>query len=270
MLAAAADPNPWFKTLLSISYQEITGSRIYHGLFAAYVVLAPALLLVARPRSLWTSKNLLILGWLWRLARTPFRSDHGNAWHRCKPDYKETNAAMFLLIKVVFGPLMLHSAMLELSSIPMLRFRLSFHTNWLDALDVWFLLCVSGIFLLDSSLFFIGYNTEAGFLRNRLRYAETNLFRILVCVACYPPFNMVTTTILGPSNHDVGIRFQADLSHPMTWVLRGLALLFLLLMVSSSIFLFTKASNLTNRGIVKTGPSLSCATPVTSPRTCSG
>jgi protein-S-isoprenylcysteine O-methyltransferase Ste14 len=246
--------NPWFRTLLSISFEGVTGIRIYSYLFAAYVVLAPVLLLITRPRSLWTSKNLLILGWLWRLARAPFRADRKQTWHHCKPDYRETNAAMFLLIKVVFGPLMLHSALLELSNIPMLRFRLNFQASWLDAADVWFLVIVSGIFLLDSTLFFIGYTTEAGFLRNRLRYAETNLFRILVCVACYAPFNMVTTHILGPSNHDVGIRFQADLNHPMTWILRGLALLFMLLMVSTSLFLFTKASNLTNRGIVTTGP----------------
>ena len=41
-------------------------------------------------------------------------------------------------------------------------------------------------------------------------------------------------------------------------------------MASSSLFLFTKASNLTNRGIVKTGPyAWWCVIQATSPRTCS-
>ncbi len=91
-------------------------------------------------------------------------------------------------------------------------------------------------------------------MRNRLRYAETNVFRILICIACYAPFNMVTSSVLGPSNHTVRILFQGDLEHPMTWILRGFAVLFLLGLVSSSLFLFTRASNLTNRGIVKIGP----------------
>ncbi len=246
--------NPWFTTLLSISFKGVTGGQVYRYLFAAYVVLAPIFLILVRPRSLWTSKNLLILGWLWRVVRTVFGGTLKPQWRHGKPDYRETNALMFLLIKVVYGPLMLHSVMLELGHISMLQFRFNFEPTGLDAWELWFLLFVSSIFLLDSSLFFVGYTTEAGFMRNRLRYAETNVFRILVCIACYAPFNMVTISILGASNYDVRILFQGDLSTPMTWILRGLAALALLGLISSSLFLFTKASNLTNRGIVTTGP----------------
>jgi protein-S-isoprenylcysteine O-methyltransferase Ste14 len=42
--------------------------------------------------------------------------------------------------------------------------------------------------------------------------------------------------------------------HPVTWILRAFAAFFLLLLVSSSLSLFTRASNLTNRGIVDWGP----------------
>jgi protein-S-isoprenylcysteine O-methyltransferase Ste14 len=246
--------NPWFRSLISISFKGVTGGQLYGGLFAAYVVLAPVVLLVGRPRSLWASKNLLIWGCLGRMVRTLLRGDLRHEWQCCKPDYRETHALMFLLIKLVFGPLMLYSAMLELRNLSGLLFRFNFQPSGLDRLDVWFLVFVSGVFLLDSTLFFMGYTTEAGFLRNRLRYAETNVFRILVCIVCYAPFNMVTTSFLGPSNYDVRIVFLGELDHAMTWILRGLAVLFLLGMVSSSLFLFTKASNLTNRGIVKSGP----------------
>ncbi len=246
--------NPWFTTLLNISFNGVTGRQIYYYLFTAYVVLAPIFLLVGRPRSLWGSKNLLILGWLWRVVRAFFRRIAGHERRSCKPDYKETNALMFLLIKIVYGPLMLYSVLLELRTSELLWFRFNFQPEGLDALDVWFLLFVSSIFLLDSILFFTGYTTEAGFMRNRLRYAETNPFRILVCIACYAPFNMATISILGPSNYGGHILFQGNLDHPVTWILRGLAVLSLLGLICSSLFLFTKASNLTNRGIVKTGP----------------
>lgn len=244
--------NPWFSTLLSISFDGVTGVQIYYYLFATYVVLTPIILLIGRPRSLWTSKNLLILGFLWRVIRAPFRDAKGDR-RQFKPDYKEANALMFLLIKLMYGPLMLHSLLFELRNFSALRFRTLFDPAWLDALDARFFMFISGVFMLDSLLFFIGYSTESGFQRNRLRYAETNLFRILVCVACYGPFNMVTASVLGPSNHQ-DFLFQGDLSHPMTWILRGFGAFFLLTLISSSLFLFTKASNLTNRGIVKTGP----------------
>jgi protein-S-isoprenylcysteine O-methyltransferase Ste14 len=246
--------NPWFSLLLNESFRGVSGTQIYCILFTAYVVLAPIVFLVFRPASLWHSKNLLVLGYLGRVVHTLFRGTGGHESRGYKPDYQETNALMFLLIKLVYGPLMLCSAMLELDRIPTLQFQLIFKQDWLRKLDVWFLIFVSGIFLLDSLIYFMGYTTEAGFMRNRLRYAETNLYRILVCIVCYAPFNMVTIAVLGPSHRDVGILFQGDLEHPLTWVLRGLAALSLLGLISSSLFLFTKASNLTNRGIVKIGP----------------
>ena len=245
--------NPWFSGLLSLAFEGVTGLKIYYYIFATYVIVAPLIFLVGRPRSLWVSKNLLVLGFLRRVIHAQFHRKLRGNWEHFKPDYKERNALMFLMIKLMYGPLMLHSLLLELNKISALRFRLLFEPTGLDALDVWFFTYISALFALDSLLFFIGYSTESGLLRNRLRYAETNIFRILVCIACYGPFNMVTASILGPSNQQL-LLFHGDLSHPMTWILRGLAAFFLLMLVSSSLFLFTKASNLTNRGIVKTGP----------------
>lgn len=246
--------NPWYQTLLSITWEGVTGYHVYFALFAAYVVLAPILLLVLRPRALWTSKSLTILKLLWRVVSVFFRGDPARLWQRVKPDYKERNAVMFLLIKLMYGPLMLHSAFLELQRISAFRFRLHFQSFWVDILDVWFLLFVSGIFLLDSSVFFLSYSTESGLMRNRLRFAETNVFRILVTIACYGPFNIVTARVLGASHYSVRILYQNDIDHPVTWILRGVAALALLGMISASLTLFTKASNLTNRGIVKIGP----------------
>jgi protein-S-isoprenylcysteine O-methyltransferase Ste14 len=188
------------------------------------------------------------------LAATPFRRGSGPGQRGLRPDYREAQAMMFLLIKLIYGPLMLHFVLVELERVPGFWFRLNFQSDWLAKLDIWFLMFISVIFLVDSALFFLGYTTEAGWLGNRLRYAETDVFRILVCIACYEPFNLVTGRIAGASYGDFRILYQGDLEHPMTWVLRGLAMLFLLLMISTSLSLFTRASNLTNRGIVQHGP----------------
>ena len=67
---------------------------------------------------------------------------------------------MFLLIKLIYGPLMLHAVLLELDRLPGFWFRLEFQSDWLSKLDIWYLMAISTIFLIDSSLFFFGYKSE--------------------------------------------------------------------------------------------------------------
>jgi protein-S-isoprenylcysteine O-methyltransferase Ste14 len=124
----------------------------------------------------------------------------------------------------------------------------------LDFYDKGYVFLFHGVFLLDSAMFAFGYHSESWLLSNKLRYAETNPLHILVCIACYVPFNLATGSFFGPSYQSPYILFRGDLMHPMTWVLRGLCVFFLLLLLSSSLSMFTRASNLTNRGIVDWGP----------------
>ena len=161
---------------------------------------------------------------------------------------------MFLLVKIFYGPLMINSAIIEYNEIlPLIR-QIRAHQFMLNYCDIGYLLFVSVIFLIDSVLFTVGYHTESGLLKNKLRFVETNPLHIMVCVVCYPPFNRATIAFFGPSNYSPYILFGGNVLHPMTWILRGLAVLFLILLISSSMALFTKASNLTNRGIVTYGP----------------
>ncbi|HOX01701.1 MAG TPA: isoprenylcysteine carboxylmethyltransferase family protein [Candidatus Paceibacterota bacterium] len=250
--------NPYFRDLLSVPFRGVPARQLYLYGYLLYLAVTPVILLVSRPRSLWLSKNVLIAGYARRLL-TSLLSGSGSAPAGSRwPAYAEKHAMMFLLIKVFYGPLMIHSALIEYNALPSLIHQLRASGSWLGICDRGYLLLVSGVFFLDSLLFIVGYHTESGFLKNRLRYAETNVWHILVCIACYPPFNMVTCALLGPSNHHVAIQFAGqfpgDLTNPITWILRGAAVLFLLLLLSASAALFTKASNLTNRGIVQSGP----------------
>lgn len=83
---------------------------------------------------------------------------------------------------------------------------------------------------------------------------ETNLWRILVCIICYAPFNQVTVSLLGPSFNDPYILVFGNFRSVWTWGFRAVAVVFLCLLTASSLSLFTRASNLTNRGIVTWGP----------------
>ncbi len=244
--------NPWYKSLLQCSIGRFTGVDFYLCLFLIYVVVSPVVYLIFRPAALRASKNVMILGYLARLVRMVL------GWHKnpndlWRPSYHEQHALMFLLIKLIYGPMMVNSVCYSVNKISYWLPFLSHHTHWLNTLDVAYMVFVSGIFLLDSSLFCFGYHAEAGFLKNRVRYVETSLFGLVVCLMCYPPFNDVPTHFFGQSNNTEAILFRGDLSNPLTWVLRAAAMFFLLVLISSSCSLFTRASNLTNRGIVTWG-----------------
>jgi len=246
--------NPWFRDLLSITFCGHPVMVFYYYAYAAYLLIAPLVFLIVRPRSLWVSKNLRIVVYLRRLARWCIQFPKKRVPNAWRPTYEEKHAMMFLLIKVVYGPLMINSALSSYNMMPFILRQLQAHHTLLNYCDKGYMLLFHGVFLLDSILFAVGYHSESGLLKNKLRYAETNPLHILVCVACYGPFNMTTGALFGPSNQNPYILFCGNVMHPVTWILRGLAVFFLLLLISTSLSLFTKASNLTNRGIVDWGP----------------
>ena len=245
--------NPWFKGLLSVSVDGFSAMQLYCRLYVIYLGAALPIYLWLRPRSLWGSKNLLILGCLRRAGQTAWqhlRGVPGPAWEM---SYREKHALMFLLIKLFYGPLMLNSAIIELNAC--VRISHVYHGPLLiGKLNFGYVMFVHLVFLVDAALFFVGYHTEAGFLRNEVRYVETNLWHILVCIVCYLPFNQATISLLGPAFNDPFIVVLGSFRSVWTWGLRAAAVLFLCLLTASSLSLFPRASNLTNRGIVTWGP----------------
>ncbi len=244
--------NPWFRGLLEVSIGRVTGFHFYLGMYLAYVLVTPVVCLVFRPHSLWVSKNVLIVAYMARLLKLLLRA--GSSRDGWQPTYKEKHALMFLLIKLIYGPLMFNSACFSYNDVARIIPFFKDCTDSIERLDLSYAVFVSGIFLVDSMLFCFCYHAEAGFLRSRVRYVETRLFSVLVCIMCYPPFNQVTVSVLGPSNYSEMFAFHGDLHHPATWILRAFAVFFLAMLIASSLSLFTKASNLTNRGIVTWGP----------------
>jgi protein-S-isoprenylcysteine O-methyltransferase Ste14 len=194
----------------------------------------------------------MITGYLKRLFRNCFTRSKNRVANFWRPAYDEKNAIAFLLIKVIYGPIMLSSIISSYNELKELMRWTTYSLPLVYRLDNMFLMFVSGVFLVDATLFAFGYHSESGLFRNKLRFAETNPLRILVCVICYPPFNRVTVQFFGPSNHSPHI-IIGEITHPLTWILRAFSFFFLLVLISSSLSLFTKASNLTNRGIVDWG-----------------
>lgn len=247
--------NPWFRDLLGpLQVRGKSALVWYRYIYGVYLIVGAVVFFGWRPRSLWVSKNLRIAGYLGRVARRCFRSSKQRTEESLRPTYEETHATMFLLVKTFYGPLMIASALTAYQNLGGLLAGYGATQTWIGRLDRGYMVFVTVVFFLDAALFAVGYHSESGLMRNKLRYVETNPLHILVCISCYPPFNMPTTAFFGPSNRDPYIIFAGDPTHPVTWILRGLAALSLLLLFAASFSLFTKASNLTNRGIVHWGP----------------
>lgn len=117
----------------------------------------------------------------------------------------------------------------------------------LVALNAWLL---SLFIYVDTILFCFGYIFEFKFLKNEIRSVEPTFLGWLVCLWCYPPFNSVSYRIFDHRLIDIGHAWPANVVMTMTFLITALWGIF----AWASVALGTKASNLTNRGIVSSGP----------------
>ena len=109
---------------------------------------------------------------------------------------------------------------------------------------------VEALILVDVSIFAFGYLVELPQLKNQIRSVEPTLLGWVVCLACYPPFNSFSFRLFDQPIHDhwqpaTGVSHAAAITVvTVLWAIYTYA----------SLALGPRASNLTNRGIVSTGP----------------
>jgi protein-S-isoprenylcysteine O-methyltransferase Ste14 len=112
----------------------------------------------------------------------------------------------------------------------------------------WFLFQL--ILFLDVLFFTLGYLMELPSLNNTIRSIDPTLLGWSIALICYPPFNGVTNRILSWQPTDFP---QYD--NPTVHIVTNLFLLLLMAVyTSASVALNFKASNLTHRGIIASGP----------------
>ena len=106
------------------------------------------------------------------------------------------------------------------------------------------------LIMVDTVIFSLGYLIESKYLKNEIKSVEQTLLGWLVCLWCYPPFNAFSFKPLDFYIIRINLPYPAWL-HVI--VLCAITLLWVIF-VWASVALGFKASNLTNRGIVKSGP----------------
>jgi hypothetical protein len=175
------------------------------------------------------------------------------------PIYKitaeEKNALLFVLVKLFYVPLMLNFVFGNFFSVKKIVLQEPFlnivnHISVANFNNTIYPLLFSLFMLVDTLIFAFGYMFEANFLNNKVRSVEPTILGWIVTVLCYPPFNSVTSYYLNWYANDYPL-----LGNEYLTLLLRLTLLSLFgIYVWASLALGTKASNLTNRGIVKKGP----------------
>ena len=113
------------------------------------------------------------------------------------------------------------------------------------------------LILTDTSIFLFGYMFESSQMGSKVRSVEPTILGWVVCLWCYPPFNTFSFAPFDINFVNIHIPI-ANWAEPLVLVS---ITLFWGVFVWGSIALGFKASNLTNRGIISTGPYRYCRHP---------
>ncbi|MFA5800065.1 MAG: isoprenylcysteine carboxylmethyltransferase family protein [Candidatus Peribacteraceae bacterium] len=223
--------------------------------FGVYLVAAiPLELLLPPERRRLEGKGLIALravlrsvqsGWKY-LRRYPLDLSHPPILSK-----REKTAILFLLVKIFFLPVMINFMF----------------GNWANMMESWgkagsaadsnalllgavFPFLTALVFFIDTIYFTFGYAVEYPVIGNEVRSVEPTFFGWVIALICYPPFNGLMDNYLvwtADGNATAASLFA-------TYVIRIVALGFLWLYLWPTFALGTRASNLTNRGIVTWGP----------------
>lgn len=108
---------------------------------------------------------------------------------------------------------------------------------------------ISLLFFIDTSVFLFGYLFEAKFLKNTLRSVDHTWYGWAFALVCYQPFINYVAPYLSWHASEYPI-WDSEL---ITAVCRLVMVLLIAIYAAASVCLWTKASNMTNRGIVQSG-----------------
>ena len=166
-------------------------------------------------------------------------------------DYERTSL-LFMIVKLLYIPMMINFFFGNLWEVNNFYALLTTGTSLdIHTFNEIIAPILIYLFLMIDSLFFaFGYCFEASFLKNNVKSVEPTFLGWAVALVCYPPFNNLFSqfAVWFPDNL---ARFPTE---PQTFLLRIGVVTMYGIYLWASLGLFTKCSNLTNRGIVSAGP----------------
>jgi len=162
------------------------------------------------------------------------------------------NTLLFFCVKLFYIPLMLQFSILNILNLKNQIY--SFNINDVDfVLNLFsyylFPIILTSLFLIDTLFFLFGYLFDADYLKNSVKSVDKSFLGWACALICYPPFNGYLGDFTTWYANDMAYFYNDTL----TFILRIIICLLLIIYVLASVSLGTKCSNLTNRGIVDRG-----------------
>jgi protein-S-isoprenylcysteine O-methyltransferase Ste14 len=175
-------------------------------------------------------------------------------------DENDKKAALGLIVKMFFTPLM---TVFFCDQFPHLVANVGYLANGLPQTIAdgyythakfngdFFNISISLIFSVDVALAWCGYMVSSRWVDNQTASAEPSVLGWIVCLACYPPFQMLLGFYFSaPSEHEV-LRFS---NQTIVTICTAMMVLSYLVYMSATLWFGVRFSNLTNRGIIRKGP----------------
>ncbi|MBR2526643.1 hypothetical protein IKE67_09285 [bacterium] len=258
--------NPFYVNLYA---KYLWAKELVIYLFLAYLLLAPIFLFILKPKTVYASHSIEIMNYILKLIkREGFKKDFNSTefieW--LKPTYKQKQSLFLYFVKLYFGPqFILYSYNHYMDAYRYFNI-VKAHFNILSSTNIFEYLCTFVqlnwkrlyyfmfyvLYFIDCFIFAIGYCTELCILKNRIRSVETTPLGLIFCLVCYVPIGNGFWNIVQWDHFDRYVNYS-----PITFVnvfICLISLLALTIYVSASVALFTKGSNLTNRGTVTCFP----------------
>lgn len=163
---------------------------------------------------------------------------------------EEKVSLLLYLVKIFFTPLMIGflldntNALFNFATTRDLSFTkdniFNFYFKGLFAL----------ILFIDTAIFTAGYLVESKKLKNIVKSVEPTVLGWTVALMCYPPFNNMSGDIFGWHTQD----FNSFSTMNITLFFGAVSLILFAIYLWATLALGWKSSNLTNRGIISSGP----------------
>ena len=255
----------YFAVLLCPAYyNNITNDKIDYSVilgffFVGYVLIAPLVYGIFKPKSVLESRSLSIIGYIKRQFKKGLTTQE--YLNNLAPTEKEKQSMMIVFMQTFFATFSAH--MLCETYIPNLSYNLDFiHVMFQQAmldiskLGIWagliqFIVDTGDvllkiIFTITTLVFLVSYLSDTTVFKNKIKSIDTTPLGVFSCLCCYYPVTIFTYSF-------IRVTEQTLMPVENTTLLAILNLIVILANLGSLIAILrlgTKAGNLTNRGIV--------------------
>lgn len=241
--------NSYFYNFLNTNYSfsfssfSLNSIDLFKYIIYSYIVLLIPFYFFEK----WKSKARIVINFIWN--KINYKNIVINS--------EEKTSILAWLLKAFYAPLMINWLAWHIFSLTnnIYNLYLNWNINLENSIYVFF---NSNLFpslfalilFIDVLFFTIWYLVESSFLKNKIISVEPTVFWWVVALICYPPFNSSLTNIVWWYSSDMW-QFWNNFFHI---IFNSLILILMWIYSRASLALWLKASNLTNRWIVKSWP----------------